>query len=100
SCSCPTATPDACGAGSSAFCTNKQTDPTNCGSCSTVCTAGQKCQAGVCVATCASSYTSCTTYCADLTKDANNCGACGTVCALGKQCASSSCSCPTATPDA
>jgi hypothetical protein len=104
-CACPTATPDACGTGESAFCTAFNTDPLHCGDCDTACDPGQMCSANGCVETCANGFDACpdpgpATYCADLTNDARNCGACGHVCPRGKQCVADTCVCPTTTPDA
>jgi hypothetical protein len=47
-CSSASSTPDKCGTGASAFCTNFLTDNSNCGGCGNVCNGGAFCQAGVC----------------------------------------------------
>jgi Stigma-specific protein, Stig1 len=60
---------------------NTQADNANCGACGNACGAGQRCAAGVCVATCISGQTDCTGACRDLANDPANCGACGNACA-------------------
>src|SRR5512136_3175970 len=69
-CTCPTATPNACGAGTTAFCTDFKTDPANCGACGNKCAAGKLCVNGTCGQTCSTGQTACPvaapTYCADL----------------------------------
>src|SRR5207245_553825 len=86
-CSCPAATPDLCGSTPDTFCTNKQTDTKNCGTCARACDPGLICSSGVCVANCGATFTACPagapTYCAQLGSDVNNCGGCGTVCLSG-----------------
>jgi len=61
--------------------TNTQNDNANCGGCGTACGAGQRCAAGVCVATCAMGQTDCSGTCRNLVNDPDNCATCGTVCA-------------------
>jgi hypothetical protein len=71
-------------------CTDTAVDVENCGTCATVCPAGQLCSKGACSETCAAGYTVCSSgssaHCADLNSDSNNCGACGKVCGAGEAC--------------
>lgn len=102
-CACPTARPDACGDGASAFCTDLDTDPLNCGECGTACGAGKVCSAGGCTQTCSAGQEACPpvdpTYCASTRVDVNNCGACGAECpAAGQACSDGTCSCPGTLP--
>jgi hypothetical protein len=48
-CACPSATPNACGAGANAFCTNFATDAMNCGGCGKVCGGVGICCSGTCI---------------------------------------------------
>ncbi len=70
------------------MCTSTQTDPNNCGSCGAVCSSGQVCTNGVCVAMatvapCNSPNTMCGSNCTNTQGDAINCGTCGIVCPMG-----------------
>lgn len=47
-CDCAANTPDTCGADQDAVCTQKMTDPENCGECGTMCEPGAACVAGKC----------------------------------------------------
>ena len=66
-------------------------DPTNCGTCGTVCGGanGDTCSNGTCV--CIEGYTQCPDACRPLYKDNNNCGACGHVCPSGSTCSNGAC---------
>ncbi|MBP6833267.1 MAG: hypothetical protein KA978_20935 [Deltaproteobacteria bacterium] len=75
---------------------NLNSDTNNCGACGNVCAGGQLCSAGVCVTTCGSGQTNCSSVCRDLTTDPDACGACGTVCSgtgiVSRTCGGSACS--------
>lgn len=88
----------ASGAGSVAVgpCTDTQSDPAHCGSCSTACGPGQVCDSGTCkapVTNCPAPQVSCNGVCADLTTTAH-CGTCEQACAAGQTCSAGSCTCP------
>jgi hypothetical protein len=72
-------------------CANPQTDPSNCGTCGTECTAGQVCQSGLCA--CPVGATECGDACTDLQSDETNCGTCGNICAAGQTCSAGVCTC-------
>src|SRR5205807_973832 len=83
-------------------CVNTQTDPNNCGGCTTAsssfaCASGFACHpngpnnSGVCEISCPSGQIACSGKCVDISKDSNNCGACGTVCASGQICQNNAC---------
>ena len=87
SCACPTATPNACGSGLSAYCANFLDDSNNCGSCGAVCPSGKACGVGGhCVVRCVAGETNCSGLCTITSTDNHNCGACGTVCPSGEVC--------------
>ncbi len=71
----------------SSGCTNKKTDPFNCGTCDNVCEAGHSCVEGECK--CAGLV--CGGTCIDTRYDSFNCGGCGTSCEAGLECADSVC---------
>jgi hypothetical protein len=95
--SCSGSTPDQCGN----TCTNLQSDPSNCKTCSNVCSyahATAVCNQGTCAqGTCSAGYmhcsanpnSGCETYV--MGNDASNCGGCGVTCKVGQICASGSC---------
>ena len=83
SCGCPAEQPDACGTGAGAFCTDLRLDPRHCGACGVTCGAGQKCQAGACLAADCPGAALCGASCVDLQIDPRHCGACGVVCPAG-----------------
>ena len=89
---CPTATPDACGAGASAVCTSLKTDPTHCGDCATACAAGSVCNDGTCGIVCGALQTTCgtgaTATCHTPTGPSD---CCGTACAVDKDCTAGGC---------
>jgi hypothetical protein len=72
-------------------CIDPQTDPSNCGTCGTECTAGQVCQSGSCA--CPVGASDCADVCTDLQTDETNCGICGTTCAAGQTCEGGLCRC-------
>jgi hypothetical protein len=81
---CPASTPDECGS----TCTNKQTDPSNCGMCGKVCAGpdggagAATCTAGACTLGCSGSTPdNCSGGCVSLASDPDHCGMCSTVCA-------------------
>ena len=94
-CTCPAARPDHCGSGPQAFCTDFQTDPLNCGTCSNTCNSGALCSNGACLQSCSAGQTACPTdapsYCATTLNDPNNCGSCGHSCNVGEVCANGTC---------
>jgi hypothetical protein len=71
-------------------CVNTRTDPTNCGTCGTVCPSGQVCSSGRC-RTCASGTTNCNGTCVNLNRSPENCGTCGHVCNDSNPCTSNRC---------
>jgi hypothetical protein len=104
----PDATPQGTGDGSSSgcdptqmlcrgFCTDVQTNPYHCGSCSNSCAlTGQQCAAGQCF--CPAGRVFCGSTCSDRQTDTANCGACGHDCAdaglTGMICSAGTCGCP------
>ncbi len=79
----------------SGVCVRPETDPSNCGGCGIMCTSGQFCSAGTCMAACVAPTLRCGGRCIDVTSDADNCGACGTRCPSGI-CIASACADPSA----
>jgi hypothetical protein len=88
------------------YCANVMSDPANCGGCGFLCSAGQFCQQGVCMAggagpdasapamiSCPAGQTACdNAFCADLSSDPKNCGGCYVQCAGG--CVGGACELP------
>jgi len=77
-------------------CTDTQSDPKHCGSCTTACSQGQICDQGICkapVASCTAPQVLCNGVCADLTSTAH-CGSCEQACASGQSCTAGACVCP------
>lgn len=80
-------------------CTNRMTDPDNCGLCGKVCpiynSTERKCSAGKCSNPCISGYYDCNQDMADgcesTLSDNDNCGACGKSCGSSGFCVFSSC---------
>jgi cytochrome c peroxidase len=80
-------------------CTDLASDPKNCGSCGTVCSIYQTCNAGHCIsampATCTASDGNpgqvCANGCKDLVTDPANCGGCGNTCMTGSFCMGGMC---------
>ncbi len=75
----------------SGSCTNRNTDPNNCGACGTVCptraNATPTCAAGTCGFTCNAGFADCDRSAANgcevnIGSDTSNCGACGSVCTI------------------
>lgn len=80
---CPSSKPDLCGS----TCTNKQTDPNNCGTCGKICpgpdsgAGAATCTAGSCTMGCSGSTPdNCNGGCVNKSTDPNNCGSCGNTC--------------------
>jgi hypothetical protein len=95
------------------YCVDLTSDPINCGTCGTACSAGQVCRVGVCGAICPNSEVcakgvcvsvcptgsvqcgavgaNATASCTDVGSDPGNCGACGNVCPQGEGCFAGSC---------
>ena len=88
-------------AGTVRRCADTRVDRTNCGACGTRCAAGQVCEGGACVLSCAASETACGGRCVDTQTDRANCGACGMACPSGQVCSSGMCatSCATGQTD-
>jgi hypothetical protein len=89
---CPAASPDACGTGATALCTNLKTDPGHCGDCATACGAGKVCNNGVCGVVCGALETTCGTGAAatcHTPMGPNDC--CGTMCGVDKDCTTGGC---------
>ena len=85
------------------YCSNLQTDNTNCGACANACKSGELCDNGKCELKCQTTHTKCgggdagALYCANLQTDNSNCGVCGTACKAGEYCSAGKCVfiCPT-----
>jgi hypothetical protein len=97
----PGPSPDQCPSGPGFICTNRNSDPFNCGTCGTVCASGV-CTAGFCQLSCSGATpdlcgTPPSQYCANKQTDPNNCGACSTVCSAIQGCSAGTCT-TTATP--
>jgi hypothetical protein len=86
------------------FCVDVLADFANCGACGHVCSAGDACSGGACVAgaveaseldivtVCtAQGLEACGDFCTSTLSDSNNCGACGNSCPLGSYCAGGAC---------
>lgn len=86
-CVCGAAVPDTCGD----RCTALASDPSNCGTCGTECTAGQICQSGSCV--CPVGTTNCGGACVDIQTSDNHCGACNRLCGIEQSCEGGICAC-------
>ncbi|MEI8257657.1 MAG: hypothetical protein WCJ30_18430, partial [Deltaproteobacteria bacterium] len=74
------------------YCRVLTSDPTNCGACGTVCSAGQVCVSSACAARPAG-LAACGALSVDVTSDETNCGACGNVCPAGSSCTAGTCAC-------
>ena len=86
SCTCPAA--NVCGSS----CTDKMTDPQNCGTCGKSCPTGDACMNGTCA--CSAPLKVCNGSCIDVSSDPSNCGSCGKVCAGDAAlCESGACTC-------
>lgn len=82
-------------------CADVAADPANCGTCGSVCSAGDTCSGGACVtgavsdidldACAAQGLTNCGGVCANTLYDNNHCGACGSSCPLGGYCQGGAC---------
>ncbi|MBK8692904.1 MAG: hypothetical protein IPN17_11565 [Deltaproteobacteria bacterium] len=83
-----------CGTG----CVDTNTDNTNCGTCGTVCAAGQSCQVGLCRRSCSAGQSLCGDVCSTLDSDPANCGSCGAACPAGQMCSAGRCALTCAAP--
>src|SRR5260221_5771323 len=72
-------------------CTDTAVDHDHCGSCTTMCAAGQVCTQGTCQLTCGTGLSDCTGSCRDLQTDRANCGTCGAACSAGRVCSTGMC---------
>ena len=86
-------------------CNDLQADPSHCGTCTTVCPAGQFCSAGRCSSTggsdagspdaggvtCGAGLTNCGGVCNNLQTDPGRCGSCTTACSATQVCMAGSC---------
>ncbi|MCC6876291.1 MAG: hypothetical protein IT378_18430, partial [Sandaracinaceae bacterium] len=79
-------------------CTSTDNDPSNCGSCGTVCPGGPSatavCAAGACALVCAGGRLDCTASAGcetDPSSDRNHCGFCGNACGAGQSCDAGRC---------
>lgn len=68
-------------------CTSLSGDVNNCGSCGTVCSSGQFCAGGACLAC----SPLCGGACVDLASDDTNCGSCGNACLPSQACNGGAC---------
>jgi Cys-rich repeat protein len=71
--------------------TNLNTSTLSCGACGRVCTAGQACLNGSCVAACPVGTTFCSGACVNVQTNNSHCGACGRVCPAGQTCTTGVC---------
>ncbi len=89
-----TAGASTCGVGQlscNGVCATTATDPANCGTCGTGCSAGSQCIAGACQVTCGTGQLLCAGSCRTIVSDPANCGACGTICPAGQVCSAGTC---------
>jgi hypothetical protein len=89
---CPAASPDACGTGATALCTDFKSDPDHCGDCATACGAGKACNNGACGVVCGALQTTCGTGASATCHTPlgpNDC--CGTMCGVDKDCTTGGC---------
>lgn len=77
-------------------CVDTLSDPDNCGTCGTKCSASAGCIAGKCV-TCEAPTKRCGTTCVNVSSDPANCGDCGVACTDGKACLGGTCACASGT---
>ncbi len=75
----------------SGVCVDTNTDTANCGSCGTVCGAGNICVAGSCQLSCPEGTMTCSGACANVSIDPMHCGSCTTVCMADESCVSGAC---------
>lgn len=68
------------------FCTNVQTDPSNCGKCTNNCGAKKFCSAGACKDSCEPPTMLCNGLCIDFATDHDNCSKCGFACGSDQFC--------------
>ncbi|MEK6969306.1 MAG: hypothetical protein AABW48_02665 [Nanoarchaeota archaeon] len=87
-------------------CVDVSTDKDNCGSCGMVCTQGESCLAGQCLApqpplVCVQPESLCNEQCVNIQTDKNNCYQCGKVCEGLQSCVAGKCTaqCTGETPD-
>jgi hypothetical protein len=76
-------------------CVDEQNDRNHCGTCGTVCPAGQLCAGGACGIICGAGLTVCGSgamlMCVNEQTDVNHCGTCGTVCSSNDACMAGHC---------
>lgn len=77
-CSCPAGRTSCSG-----LCRDLNVDSEHCGACGITCSATQQCEAGACVARCATTEIRCGARCVNPASDRMNCGACGRDCLAG-----------------
>jgi hypothetical protein len=85
----PAANVDLCGM-TPGFCTDTDTDETNCGACGTTCAADRQCTGGACQCF-GAKPNECSGACTNTQSDVNNCGVCGNACEAGMLCMSGAC---------
>lgn len=92
---CSAAQPTACPTANPTYCTNTNTDPSNCGGCNQACAAGAACVNGSCQCPtqepnpCGAGASQ---FCTNENTDPQNCGGCGNVC-NGGSCFQGACGC-------
>ena len=73
-------------------CVDTGIDPSNCGSCGSVCADDLVCQEGGCNLSCTGGTTDCGGSCLNLSNDDDHCGACDNACDDGLSCVDGACS--------
>ena len=73
------------------LCVDTLSNAAYCGGCSISCSSGEKCEDGLCVASCLEGEADCGYGCQDILNDSANCGFCGLLCPEGQDCVAGIC---------